>query len=390
MLRLHRGHSRIAALAGAALLLVGVAAPAAAETVGGEGLASSHRTVTLLPGADPLPDVWAQTWILADATSGAVLAQKASHVRRAPASTLKMLTALAVMPNTSPTDTYRATKKAAFTYGSRVGLKVGKVYTLDELWYAVFLPSANDAAIAVAQANGGVGETIEQMNAIAATLQARDTVAKTPNGLDAPGQTSSAYDLALIAREGMKRTDFAHYAGRSRADFPNQRGKGRHPIYTTNRLLRHGYDGMTGVKTGFTSRAGRTYVGSATRNGRTLIVALMGIHEASETAARKLLDWGFANATQVTPVGQLVAPLAPGESQPTASAPPSASTAATPDGSRSSGEPRRTSSVVAASEPTGVSTAMLWGAGIVAACAAIASLIAARRRRREDSLNAGD
>ena len=310
---LRRGHRMAASLAGAALAaapLLAIPSPAAGETVGGEQLGGTRPKVLLAAGAEPLPKVAAATWILADAQTGAVLAAKGAHVRRAPASTLKMLTALAVMPGTSPEQTWTATRKAAYTYGSRVGLRPGKTYSMDDLWQAVFLESANDAAIGVAQANGGVGTTIRQMNAIARQLQADDTRARTPNGLDAPGQTSSAYDLALIARAGLKRADFAHYAGMARGSFPNSKGKGRHTIYTTNRLLLHGWKGMIGVKTGFTSRAGRTYVGAARRHGRTLIVALMGITESSESAARSLLSWGFANADAVQPIGTLVEPLA--------------------------------------------------------------------------------
>ena len=382
MRSLQHGYSRLAAFAGAVILVAATTTPALAETIGGQQLASPHRTVSLLPGADPLPDVWAQTWILVDATSGAVLAQKGSHIQRAPASTLKMLTALTVMPHTSPDQTYTATAKAAHTYGSRVGLKIGRTYTLDQLWYAVFLPSANDAAIAVAEANGGVSTTVEQMNAMAHRLQADDTVAKTPNGLDAPGQVSSAYDLALIARAGMARPDFAKYAGTAKAMFPDMKGNASHPIYTTNRLLRHGYQGMVGVKTGFTSRAGRTYVGMATRNGRSLIVALMGIHEASETAARKLLDWGFANDTKVTPIGQLVAPLPEGstpEASTTPTVTPEQQASAEPSAQRSA---HTRASNITAPAPSGTSLAFLWGAGIVAVAAAGASAVAAVTRRR--------
>jgi len=314
----HRPSSRLwrrVSIAAAALVLVGLASPALADTVGGDQLASTHRTASLLPGADALPEVWAETWIIADARTGDVLAQKGSHVQRAPASTLKMLTALTVLPRTSPDDRYVATERAAGIYGARVGLKPGRTYTLDELWYAVFLPSANDAALAVAEANGGVRKTLRQMNAVAVRLQANDTLARTPSGLDRPRQVSSAYDLALIARAGLERKDFAHYARTKKAMFPDLKGKGRHPIYTTNRLLLHGYRGMIGVKTGFTSQAGRTYVGAARRGGTTLIVALMGIKESSEAAAKKLLDWGFANRTLVNPIGVLVEPLADGEAQ---------------------------------------------------------------------------
>lgn len=297
----------MALLAISALVLSLLAtAPAAAETLGGDRLAATVRTVSPLPGADPLPRVKAATWVLADAETGEVLAHKGAHVQRAPASTLKMLTALAVLPNVAPETVYVATPRAAYTYGARVGLKVGKRYTMDELWYAVFLPSANDAAIAVAQANGGVQRTVRQMNDIAYELRALDTVARNTNGLDARGQVSSAYDLTLIARAGLEREDFARYASAVKARFPDVKGKGRHAIYTTNRLLLHGWKGAIGVKTGFTSRAGRTYVGAATRGGRTLIVSLMGIRESSEEAAKRLLAWGFANADRVEPVGMLV------------------------------------------------------------------------------------
>lgn len=395
MRSLHAGHRRIGVFAGAALaLFIGFAGPASADIVGGQQLASTHRTVAVEAGAKPLPKVWAETWILADATTGEVLAQKGSHVKRAPASTLKMLTALAVMPNTSPTDTYVATKKAATIYGSRVGLKPGRSYTLDQLWYAVFLPSANDAAIGVAEANGGLGKTIDQMNAVATDLQARDTFAKTPNGLDAPGQTSSAYDLALIARAGLAREDFAKYAGTARAEFPNVKGKRTHTIYNTNRLLLHGYDGMVGVKTGFTTQAGRTYVGAARRGDTTLIVAAMGIHEASETAARKLLDWGFANRSLVSPIGTLVAPISQGGT-PVPESTPSASP--TPEPTDVAPAPTQSPLAAVAVTPedrgptltvqgsSGTPGGLLWGAALLFAAVVAVAVAVVRGRRRPDA-----
>lgn len=362
-----------ATLAGLALAGALGASPALADTIGGEQLASTHRTVSLLPGADQLPDVWAETWIIADARTGEVLAQKGSHVQRPPASTLKMLTALTVLPRTSPDETYVATERAAGIYGARVGLKPGRTYTLDELWYAVFLPSANDAALAVAEANGGVKKTVRQMNRLAEVLQAHDTVARTPNGLDRPGQLSSAYDLTLIARAGMARDDFATYAGTRRAMFPNLKGKGSHPIYTTNRLLLHGYRGMIGVKTGFTSKAGRTYVGAARRGGTTLLVTLMGIHESSEAAARKLLDWGFANRNKVLPVGTLVDPIDTPVAVVTV-APTAGPVVAPQEGTPAAAE--------RAPAPTSLSTAALWGAGFLALVVAAVSLLAVLTRRR--------
>lgn len=306
-------HRRTMAACALALgLTVLIATPAgAAEPIGGADLAGAGTSVHLLDGAQALPDVQAETWLIADATTGRVLAAKGAHVRRAPASTLKTLLALTVMPQVSADRTITVGPKVTSIGGTRVGLGRGRTYSLDQLWYAVFLPSANDAAVAVAKLNGGVAHTIEQMNATAQRLQALDTVAKTPNGLDQPGQLSSAYDLALIARAGMARADFAKYAGTARTSFPDASGTGEHTITTTNRLLLHGWPGMLGVKTGFTTRAGRTYVGMAKRGDTTLLVTLMGIHEPSEEAAKKLLKWGFANVDKVTPVGQLVAPASP-------------------------------------------------------------------------------
>lgn len=351
-----------------------VASPAQAETIGGSQLATSKRTVNLGPGADPLPDVWAATWVLADAETGEVLAHKGAHVPRPPASTLKMLTALTVLPQTSPDQTYIATPRAAGIYGSKVGLRPGKSYTMRQLWNAVFLPSANDAAIAVAEANGGVRRTVRQMNAVAAALGAASTVAKNTNGLDAPGQVSSAYDLALIARAGLKRPDFAGYASRARAQFPDVKGSGTHRIYTTNRMLLNGWPGAIGVKTGFTTRAGRTFVGAATRDGRTLIVSLMGIKETTEGAATKLLSWGFRNADRVTPVGVLVEPEGP-DAAVRAVTEDDSSTGTRTDATAAEAPPTAESDDAAATlEPGGSSEASLVPAAGIAGLAIAAAL----------------
>jgi D-alanyl-D-alanine carboxypeptidase (penicillin-binding protein 5/6) len=284
-----------------------MSSPAHAEPpVGGEQLTGKGKIVNLGQGADPLPEVWAATWLVANANTGEILAAKGPHIQRAPASTLKTLTSLAVMPQLDAQREVRAKKRAVNTYGSKVGLVRGKQYTIEDLYYALLLPSANDAAIALAQANGGVKTTVEQMNSIAQGLGARDTVAKNPNGLDIPGQLSSSYDLALIAREALKIPQFREIVGTKKYAFPYK--KKTRDIYNTNRLLTGGYKGTIGVKTGFTTQAGRTFIGAAERKGTTLIVVALGIKEASATAATKLLDWAFANGDKVTPIGQLVSP----------------------------------------------------------------------------------
>ena len=120
----------------------------------------------------------------------------------------------------------------------------------------------------------------------------------------------------LIARAALKRKDFRKYAGAKRAEFPNpqgpkKNGKDRKPIYIYNQndLIMKDFKGAIGVKTGFTSKAGRTFIGAAERGGRTLVVALMGIKEPSAEAAGKLLNWGFENRDVIVPVGELVDPM---------------------------------------------------------------------------------
>ena len=294
------------------------AGPASADppdrqgAIGGEQLSAPGRQVNLGAGAQPLPDIWADSWVLADANTGEILAAKKAHLQRAPASTLKTLTALTVTPQLSMDRAYLATDGDANTYGSRVGLKAGKTYTVRDLFYGLFLPSGNDAALALARAAGSVAGTVEQMNQNAARLQAADTFAKNPSGLDAPGQVTSAYDLALFGRASLAFPEIIEIASTKRYEFP-WRGQRTRTIYNENRLLLSGYKGMIGLKTGYTTNAGRTFIGLAQRGDRTLVVALMGIHEASADAARKALAWGFKNEELVTPVGVLVNPLTDAE-----------------------------------------------------------------------------
>ena len=299
-----------------------------AEVLGGVRLAERGPVVDRTAGATALPDVKARTWVLADASTGEILAAKNAHKQRRPASTLKALTALTLLPKLDPAATWIGTAKAQNSYGSRVGIREGREYTIDQLFYGLMLRSGNDAAIALAQANSSVPATVDEMNQVAEELQAFNTTARNPSGLDAPGQFSTAYDLTLIARAALQRADFRRYAAAKTAEFPNPRKKQRKPItiYNQNDLIMEGYDGAVGVKTGFTSKAGRTFIGAAERDGRTLIVTLLGIGEPSDQAARKLLNWGFKNRDRIVPVGELVDPLDAAATSESVTPPPPATT----------------------------------------------------------------
>lgn len=302
------------AMSASALILT---IPAAyAEPIGGPLLTGSDVIVDPGPAADPLPSVPVTAWVLADLDTGAILAAKAPHVQRPPASVLKSLTALTLAQRMDPAYVYTSTYDDVAVEGSRVGLVENATYTVRELFLCLIMQSGNDCASALAQANGGLELTVAQMNEEAQRLQAYDTVVKNPSGLPAEGQVSSAYDLALIAREGLARPDFVEYVTtRVVEDFPGympaQPGDPRPtmPIATQNPLFIQGYEGAIGVKTGWTTEAGRTFVGAAERGSTRLVVTLLNIDGEIYPSASSLLDWGFANIDEVTPVGYLVDPV---------------------------------------------------------------------------------
>jgi len=278
--------------------------------IGGPLLASTGVVVQRLPGAPQIPGgLDMGSWLVADADTGEVLAAKAPHERFLPASTLKTLTAVTLIPRLSPKQVQKASYDDVAVDGSKVGLVTGYPYTVDTLFTALMVVSGNDAAGALAEAAGGMSRTVGLMNAEAAHLQALDTVARTPSGLDAPGESSSAYDLALIAREGLSMPAFRRYIGTVRATVPAPRRR-HFEIYTHNRLLTT-YRGDIGIKNGYTVKAGGTYVGAATRGGHTIIVTLMHANPNFWSQAKELLDWGFAAEGKVVPVGTLVAPVDP-------------------------------------------------------------------------------
>ena len=276
--------------------------------------ATSKPVVNAAAGASALPKVATKGWVLADMDSGEILAMQDPDRKLRPASTLKLLTALTVAPRLSPDQPYRAVKADEVAEGNRVVLYNGLTYKVADLLHAALLPSANDAAQALARANGGIDVTVEQMNAEAARLGARNTTAKNPSGLDADGQFTTAYDMALIGRAAFANPEIASYLKLRTAEFPGKKeGSKRvvYPIYNHNRTVRDGFEGSLGGKSGFTSQARRTYVGAAERDGRRLMVSLMNISGNTYTTAETLLDWGFANADKLSPVGKLADPSAP-------------------------------------------------------------------------------
>jgi D-alanyl-D-alanine carboxypeptidase (penicillin-binding protein 5/6) len=197
-----------------------------------------------------------------------------------------------------------------------------QTYYINDHWYAQFLRSGNDAAngLAKAGAGGDLAKAVRMEQAEAQRLQAYDTTVVNPSGLDAGGQYSSAYDLALFGRAGLQRADFRKYSSTVKWQFPGNHTATATPqssksfqVYTENRLLAgpNAYAGAIGVKPGYTTLAQNTLIAAATRDGRTIMVSEVGApHGRVNTDAARLLDWGFAHDGGPS-VGQLVDPISP-------------------------------------------------------------------------------
>jgi len=340
--------------------------------VGGDAL--GVRGLVRPDGTKAPPKSKATSYVIADHETGQVLAAKNAHGHYLPASTLKMLTALTLIPKLDKNLTVRPSRNAVNQEGSAVGLQTRPIYKVDDLFKALMMSSGNDAAMALAETNGGLAKTMSDMNAEAKRLQANDTVAKTPSGLDKPGQRSSAYDLALIARAGLANPDFRRYISTRTAKFPAP--KKAYEISNHNKLLWR-YKGMIGVKNGWTSKAMGAFVGAATRDGHTIIVSIMR-HEGyfwDEVAG--LLDWGFAARGKVTPVGRLVDPL------PVQQAAPPPTPAATPTASPAIQPPLLDSSAAKQTSTTRMVGSLVIGGGLLLG---LAWLIYGLRRKRRSGV----
>ncbi|MCV7223686.1 D-alanyl-D-alanine carboxypeptidase family protein [Mycolicibacterium elephantis] len=281
--------------------------PVPATPLGGDAL--SGCGVITAPGTPPLPnDVSAEAWLVADLDTGDVIAAKDPHGRHRPASVIKVLTAMAAIKELPLHRVVAGTPEDAAQEGTKVGVGPGGHYSINDLLHGLLMYSGNDAAYALAIQLGGMDAALHKLNDLARKLGGHDTRVATPSGLDGPGMSTSAYDIALFYRYAWQNPVFADIVATRSFDFPG-RGDVGYPIENDNKLLLN-YPGALGGKTGYTDDAGQTFVGAADRDGRRLVAVLLrGTRQpiAPWEQAAHLLDYGFATPPG-TKVGTLIEP----------------------------------------------------------------------------------
>lgn len=339
----------VAALAGLATLLVAAGlGPAGAQEP------PPGPTDTTAPVPPP------RASIVVDVETGEVVTEANAREALPPASTTKILTALLARQNLDFEGEIGISGTAALAPPRRIGMQQGSSWGVRDLAYAMMLCSCNDAAWALGQAAGGgsMGGYAARSQALAESLGLADgPLLRDPAGLDDDrsvdgGNLISARDLAIAARAYLADPALAEIAAAAGHDWVGGDGE-PHSVRNLNAFL-DAYPGAIGLKTGFTSRAGMTFVGAAERDGRTLLVVVLG-SEAHYAHARELLDAGFMRAEVDDTTGDTLPPV-PGAEPPTTTTPttaPSTTTTSTaPEPASSDADPDTGPATPAADEET--------------------------------------
>jgi len=260
-----------------------------------------HRTPVLEPSGPtttPPPPPPPKAWILVDADTGAVLDQGNAHQPLPPASVTKVLTALIAVQQIQPGADIPISAEAQGMPARNMNMKAGQVFKFEDIMHALLMVSANDAAVALAEKVSGSRQAFANVMAQTAQRIGMDDnpVLQDPAGLDDEfsndgGNLISAHDLAIAARNALAndqirqiaQTQIYKYHGGDNID---------HRLLNENLLLKT-YPGAIGLKTGYTRKAGHSYIGAATRDGRTMISVVLGAADIYRTSTA-LLDKGFA------------------------------------------------------------------------------------------------
>lgn len=297
----------------AALFLTGVTPSFAAGNKDDE--ASALKPSAKISWEDA-PAVEATSALIMDAGSGEILYEKNAYEKRDIASMTKIMTCLVVL-ETMELDEQITVDFDVTNSGTSIDIKEGETFTVEQLLYALMLPSANDAALVLAKAAGGSVENFcKMMNERALSCGAEDTNFTNPNGLNEPIQPNhrtTAYDLALITKEAMKNETFRKIVSTVDYTIPATSQSKKRTFRNSNRCISddvskvplpdymkqegsYRYEGTLGVKTGYTSPAGYCFCGWAKRNNTDLLVVVMNSssYETRFEDAIALWDYAFS------------------------------------------------------------------------------------------------
>ena len=240
------------------------------------------------------PDIstHAQATTLIDVQSGRILYSEDGDTPMRIASLTKIMTAIVAIEYGDLSSKAKVTKRAAGREGSSIYLKLGEEMTLSNMLYGLMLRSGNDAATAIAEHVGGSeAGFVYLMNEKALELGLLNTQFRNPHGLDEEGHISSANDLAILTAYALKNKVFAEIVKTEEKQAPNPYEKWNYSWRNKNKML-YMYEGADGVKTGYTKKAFRCLVSSATRNGQQLVAVTLNDGDDWQDHS-KLLDWGF-------------------------------------------------------------------------------------------------
>ncbi len=272
-------------------------------------LAAAPRETELAPSS--------RSAILMDADSGAILFEKNSHEKMPPASVTKVMTMLLIMEAIDTgkikwTDKVRVSDRASSMGGSQIFLEPGEEMTVEEMLKGIALGSANDASVAMAEHLGGTEEGfVEMMNAKAKELGMNNTHFLNSNGLPVADHYTSAHDIAVMSRELLKHEEITKFTGIYQ-DHLRKDSEKPFWLVNTNKLVRF-YQGLDGLKTGFTNEAKFCLSATAKRNNLRVIAVVMGEPDTKTRNAEVsgMLDYAFNQYTSVPfyKKGELIAKL---------------------------------------------------------------------------------
>lgn len=274
-------------------------------------------TLLILPGtakantaSGSAVEITAKAAVLIEGSTGEILVEKDKDKELVPASITKIMTLTLIFDaldqgKIALTDEVSVSEYAASMGGSQVFLEPNETQTVDTMIKCISIASANDAAVAMAEKIAGSEENfVKKMNEKAKELGMKHTSFKNCTGLDddiTSGHYSSAYDVALMSRELiMNHPQISKYSTvwMDSIVHKTKKGESTFGLTNTNKLVRF-YDGITGLKTGSTSKAKYCLSATAKRNGMNLIAVVMAApdHKVRFTEAQRLLDYGFANCS---------------------------------------------------------------------------------------------